>query len=88
MDEKNWKFSILDCITHDYFAIPQLRQSTLSPCWKNIFTSFRSKWYKDQKFVLRLYTSLSNNIGGDAFGNIQTADIDELMQDDLLMMTT
>ena len=48
MEKKNWnivealqKFNILDYITHVSFAIQQLRQSTLNPCWRNIFTSFR-----------------------------------------------
>ena len=47
------------------------------------FTSFRSNWnFSGAK--IRIYSEiliLSNNIGVDGFDNIQTADIDELMQD-------
>lgn len=103
VEEKNlnvmeaWKkFNILDCITHVSFAIKQLRQSTLNACWKNILPDFVQSGTSvvQRSDIYSEIISLSNNIGGDGFDNIQTADIDELMQegpigdDDLIEIMT
>lgn len=80
------KFSIMDCIKHAGLALSELKESTLNACWRVLWpdcvkncSSVSSNMVEYSSII-----AIAQEVGGEGFDDLSSADIDELLLDKAL----